>query len=105
MQGYQLTFYTQQDRTHKRLPLAQWIVEEARRLGIGGATMTSAAEGFGRDKKVRSAAFFELSNQPLQVTMAVSESDAERIFDKLKEEEIDVFYVKIPVEYGMTGQR
>lgn len=105
MQGFQLTFFTQQDRTHKRRPLAQWIIEEVRRIGIGGATLISAAEGFGRDKKVRSASFFELADQPLQVTMAVSSAEAEQIFERLKQEEINVFYVKAPIEYGMSAER
>lgn len=105
MQGYQLTFYTQQDRTHRSSSLAQWIIEEARRIGIGGATLMSAAEGFGRDRKVRSAGFFELADQPLQVTMAVSAGEAEQMFERLKQEGINVFYVQAPIEFGMTADR
>jgi hypothetical protein len=36
--------------------------------------------------------------------MAVSEADAERIFKRLKEESINIFYVKTPIEFGMTGE-
>ena len=103
MHGYQLTFFTQQDRKHHGLPLAQWLLEEARSLGIGGATLIQAAEGFGHDRKIRSAHFFELADQPLEVTMAVSETDAARLFARLKEEEINIFFVKSPIEFGMTG--
>lgn len=105
MQGYQLTFFTQQDRMHQRKPVAQWIVEEARSMGIRGATMFSAAEGYGRDKKVRSAGFFELTGQPLQVILVVSEEEAERMLDQLKQESVNVFYVKAPVEFGMSMER
>jgi len=105
MQGYQLTFFTQQDRTHNRKPLAQWIVEEARNMGIRGATMITAAEGYGRDKKVRSAGFFELADQPLQVVLAVTEEEAERVFDRLKQENLNIFYVKAPIEFGMSADR
>jgi uncharacterized protein len=103
MLGYQLTFFTQQDRSHKGRSLAKWLIEEARNLGIGGATLIPAAEGFGHDRKLRSAGFFELSDQPLEVTMAVSEADANRLFTRLKEEKINIFFVKTPIEYGMTG--
>lgn len=43
-QGYQITFYTQQDRMHGSRPLAQWLIEEARQYGIRGATLTGALE-------------------------------------------------------------
>lgn len=103
MQGYQLTFFTQQDRTHHGRPLAEWLVEEARCLGVGGATLTAAAEGFGHGGRIHSAHFFELADQPLMVTMAVSEAETERIFERLRQEGISMFYTKTPIEYGMTG--
>jgi len=105
MHGYQLTFFTQQDRRHHHLSLAQWLIEEARTLGISGATLITAAEGFGHGGKIRSAHFFELADQPLEVTMAVSGADAERLFARLKEEGVDIFYVQTPIEFGMTGNR
>ena len=105
MLGYQLTFFTQQDRSHKGRSLAKWLLEETRTLGIGGATLIPAAEGFGRDRKLRSAHFFELADQPLELTMAVSEADANRLFTRLKEEGINIFFVKTPIEFGMTGER
>ena len=105
MQGFQLTFFTQQDRNHRGRSLAKWLLEEARDMGIGGATIIPASEGFGHDRKLRSAHFFELTDQPLEVTMAVSEADAERLFMRLKEEGVKIFYVKTPIEFGMSGER
>lgn len=105
MQGFQLTFFTQQDRNHRGRSLAKWLLEEARNLEIGGATLIPAAEGFGHDRKLRSVNFFELTDQPLEVTMAVSEADAERLFARLKEEGVNIFYVKTPIEFGMSGER
>ncbi len=103
MQGFQLTFFTQQDRRHGHQPLAEWLLEEARRLGIAGATLSSAAEGFGHGGKLHSAHFFELAEQPVQVMMAVEPADVDKLFARLKEEGIDVFYVKTPIEFGTTG--
>jgi len=104
MDGYQLTFFTQQDRKHDHMPLGEWLLQEARKLGIGGTTLIVATEGFGHDRKLHSAHFFELTDQPVEVTMAVNEQDAERIFAYLKQEGINVFYVKTPIEFGMTGE-
>ena len=104
MHGYQLTFFTQQDRRHGRVPLGEWLVQEARRLGIGGATLSTASAGFGHGHKLHSAHFFELADQPVQVTMALGAAEVERLFQRLREEKIDVFYVKTPIEFGTTGE-
>ena len=42
--GYQLTFFTQQDHRHHGKSLAHWLVEEARALGIGGATLIAGSK-------------------------------------------------------------
>ena len=104
MKGYQLTFFTQQDRQHNHLPLGEWLLQAAMKLGIGGATLIVATEGFGHDRKLHSAHFFELADQPVEVTMAVNEQQAERIFEHLRQEGVKVFYVKTPIEFGMTGE-
>lgn len=104
MQGYQLTFFTQQDRKHDGQSLGEWLVQEIRKFGAGGATLTAATEGFGHAHKLHSAHFLELADQPIQVTTALSATDAERLFQRLDEEKIHVFYVKTPVEFGMTGE-
>jgi PII-like signaling protein len=102
MQGYQITFFTQQDRKHGSLLLGDWLIQEARKLGVGGATLIPASEGFGHDHKLHSAHFFELADQPIEVTMAISETDTERLLLRLREEKINMFYVKAPIEFGMT---
>jgi PII-like signaling protein len=104
MQGFQLTFFTQQDRRHGSLPLGEWLVQEACKLGVAGATMIAATEGFGHGRKLHSAHFFELADQPIEIMLALSETDADRLFAKLREEKIDIFYVKTPIEFGMTGE-
>lgn len=103
MQGFQLTFFTQQDRRHAGLPLGEWLIQEARKLGVAGATLIAATEGFGHDRKLHSAHFFDLADQPIEITLAISETDAQRLFEKLREEKINIFYVKTPIEFGMTG--
>lgn len=104
MHGFQLTFFTQQDRRHHGMPLAEWLLQEARRLGVAGATLLTASEGFGRDRRLHAARFFELADQPVEVQMALTADDLERLFDRLREEQIRVFYVKTPIEFGTTGE-
>lgn len=104
MHGFQITFFTQQDRQHGGLPLGEWLIREARALGVPGATLVSAAEGYGRDRRLHSAHFIELADQPLEVVMALDGDTLERLFERLRAEGIKVFYVKAPVEFGLTGE-
>ena len=72
MQGYKLSFFTQQDRSVQGHSLAPWLLEQARNLGVRGATLFAANEGFGHDRRLHSVHFLELSDQPLEVTLAVT---------------------------------
>jgi len=102
MQGYQLSFLTQQDRTHKNQWIGDWLIEEARSMGINGATLFTATEGFGRERKLHCTGYFDISDQPITVSMAVSEDDARIFLQHLKQEGINVFYIKSPIEFGLT---
>lgn len=104
MQGYQLTFFTQQDHQYRGKTLAHWLVEEARGMGISGATLVAASEGFGHHRRIHSAHFVDLADQPLEVVMAVTADEADRLFAKLKDARVKVFYTKTPVEFGTTGE-
>lgn len=101
MQGYQITFFTQQDRRHGGKPMAEWLLEQARALGISGATALVGSEGFGHHRRFHSWRFFELAEQPVEVTMAVTAEDADRLFTQLRQEKVQVFYVKSAVEFGI----
>ncbi len=103
MNGYQLTFFTQQDHRHKGRPVADWLVQLARELGLRGATLLAAGEGFGHHGRIHSAHFFELADQPLEVVMALTIEEADRLFERLKAEGVHLFYVKMAVEFGTLG--
>ncbi len=103
MKGYQITFFTQQDRRHKHQPMAEWLMLAARDLGVRGATIVAGSEGYGQHRRIHSAHFFELADQPQEVVMAVSEEEAKRLFDFLEAEAVHLFYVKTPVEFGVIG--
>jgi len=104
MQGFQLTFFTQQDRKHEGKPLAHWLVEVARNMGIGGATLIAASEGFGQHRKLHSVHFFELTDQPMEVVMAVTAQECDALFARLQAEKVHLFYCKTPVEFGSIGE-
>ena len=103
MNGYQVTFFTQQDRRNHGLPLADWLLKAARGLGIAGGTVIAASEGMGHDRRLHSAHFFELADQPVEVTFALSEAEVAALFALLAQENVRLFYTKVPVEYGVVG--
>jgi uncharacterized protein len=104
MQGYQVTFFTQQDHRHKGKPVGEWLVQLAKEMGLRGATLLAGGEGFGRHGRLHSAHFFELADQPVEVTLALSEDETRRLFERIDAEGVQLFYVKTAVEFGMLGE-
>lgn len=103
MNGYQLTFYTEQNKKHGRETVCEWLLSAVKSLGIRGVTVISAAEGIGHAGARHAPHLFQLADQPLQVTMAVTEDEAELILSAIRSEKIHLFYVRFPVEFGMLG--
>jgi PII-like signaling protein len=104
MQGYQLTFFTEQNRRHGHQPVCDWLLEFAEKHGASGGTVVAGAEGFDRGGKFHSAGFFELADQPLAITVSVDEKTCQVLMDALAEEDVDLSYVKVPVEFGRVGR-
>jgi len=103
MMGYQVTFYSQQGRRIGHKPVQDWLMALCRSLGIEGATTVAGTEGIGRGGKVHSAHFFELADQPLEITMALTEAQCTSLFALLQQQNADLFYVKTAVEFGVVG--
>ena len=104
MQGYLVTFFTQRSREYDGLSLAAWIVEEARKLGVRGATLSSGQQGFGHDGRSHSDNFFEQEDPPQQVAMAMTRCECDKLMAVLAEHHLRVFYTKAEVEFGFTSQ-
>ena len=103
MNGYQVTFFTEENRRHDHKPMHRWLLDVARSLDIKGLTTTVGVEGIGRDGRLHSAHFIELSDQPVQVTMAITEAQCSTLFEVLEKNRANVFYVKTAVEFGVLG--
>jgi PII-like signaling protein len=105
MNGFQLTFYTGQSRRIHHKPVGEWLLSIVKSMNIGGATLNTAIAGVGHDNKLHSAHFFDLADQPVEVTVVTSEKGCAKLFERLKtEEDLNLFYVKIPVEFGFIGK-
>ncbi|MGY0219770.1 DUF190 domain-containing protein [Endozoicomonadaceae bacterium StTr2] len=102
MRGFQLTFFTRQDQYHADQTLPDWLVKKARSMGFRGATAIVADQGFGKNRHIYSHHILERPKQPVEVEMIVSEDEARSFFALLRREQLNLFYFKVPVEYGMS---
>ena len=103
MNGYQITFFTRQDRRHKGKQMGEWLVGLVKELGLRGASLHAGGESFARGGRVHAAHFFELADQPVEVQFAVTQDEAARLFERLNAENVHLFYVKTAVEFGTLG--
>jgi uncharacterized protein len=103
MNGFLVMFFTQQNHRQQGKPICDWLIALARDLKLRGVTVIPATEGFGQAHRLHSAHFFELADQPMVVLITVDHDECERLFARLAEEKVQLFYVKQPVEFGALG--
>lgn len=104
MKGYLVTFYTQQNRTVDGASVAQVILDEARDLGVRGATLFSGKEGFGHDGRFHSDNYFDLEDPPVQVSMALTREECDSLMRCINNRNMRVFYTRSEIEFGFTGE-
>lgn len=100
--GYQINFYTLQDREYEHQPIADWLVETAHGIGISGATVVHGDASFGGDGRMHSARFFEQAEQPMIIVMVVTEEQCEKLLGLIQTSGLKIFYTRAKVEYGYT---
>lgn len=105
MQGIFLKFYVSEYREHKGVLLYEWLLERAKKSGLNGGTAMRAVAGFGRHGVLHEETFLELSaDLPVEVSFVVSKEEARRFLEMLQAENVDLFYVKFPVEHGFLPE-
>ena len=102
MTGYQVNFYTLQNRKHQHQPVSEWLVDKAQVMGIRGATVLHGDESFGSDGRIHAARFFEQAEQPMLIVMVMSEEQCQGFFELIRTSGLKLFYTKTPVEYGYS---
>ena len=101
MKGTLLRFYVHENRRHKHRLLYEWLLEQAKRMGIHGGSAFRAIAGYGRHGVLHEERFFELAGElTVEVEFAVSDDDAKRLIDCMRAERISIFYVCVPMEFG-----
>ncbi len=107
MNGTILRFYVHENRTHRHIALFEWLLEQAKKLGIHGGSAFRAIAGFGRHGILHEEHFFELAaDMTVEVEFVVTADEAEAMLALLKKEHISIFYARVPAEFGaIEGDR
>ena len=102
MNGSYLRFYTHENRKVGGMLFYEWLLEQARHLGIHGGTAFKAMAGYGRHGVLHEAKFFELAGDlTVEVEFIASEADAARLIEIVRGAGIEVFYARVPAEFGV----
>lgn len=100
---YQLTFYVSEKQHHAGKLLYEWLLEEARELGVHGGSAFHAIAGFGRHGRLHEETFFELAGElAVQVMFVMDQALAEQMLSRVGSQNMSVFYVKHTVQAGVV---
>ena len=103
MNGCFLKFYVAEKRRHHHRLAYEWLLEEAQSLGLHGGSAFRALAGYGRHGRLHEEQFFELAGDlPVEVGFVVTEDEANRFLAHIVAQGLNLFYLRVPVEYGFT---
>ena len=103
MNGTLLRFYVHENRKHDHILLYEWLLEQAKKLGIHGGSAFRAIAGFGRHGVLHEEHFFELAgDMTVEIDFAVTDAEADQLLALIHQENVRVFYARIPIEYGVV---
>ncbi|MGA9341660.1 MAG: DUF190 domain-containing protein [Rhodanobacteraceae bacterium] len=103
-QGVYLRFFMHENRRHHSILLYEWLLDQAKKMGIHGGSAFRAIAGFGRHGVIHEQHFFELAGDlTVRLDFVVSHEEAERLLKLVAQEKLSIFYAKFPVEFGATG--
>jgi uncharacterized protein len=96
-----LSFYVSEKQHHAGMPLYEWLLEEAKSLGVHGGSAFRAIAGFGRHGKMREETFFELAGElAVKVEFIIDDALAKKLLEKVHSQNMKLFYVKQLVQAG-----
>jgi uncharacterized protein len=94
-----LSFYVSEKQHHAGRPLYEWLLEEAKSIGVHGGSAFRAIAGFGRHGHMHEETFFELAGElAVKVEFVIDDALAEQLLEKIRSHGIKIFYAKQPVQ-------
>lgn len=104
MQGSYIRFYVDDKKSHHGVLLWEWLLEKANKLGLPGGSAFRATAGFGRHHHLNEDRFFELAGSTtVEVEFIVNDHQAEQLLALVKEENLRLFYSRIPAFFAIIN--
>lgn len=99
----QLTFYVTEKQHHAGKLTYEWLLEEARALGVHGGSAFRAIAGFGRHGRLHEDTFFELAGElAVKVEFILDDAIAGQLLQRVRAQSLEVFYVRSAVQAGIV---
>ena len=103
-QGVYLRFFVHENRRHAGVLLYNWLLGEARKLGLPGGTAFRSIAGYGRHGITHEAHFLELAGQEtVRVDFVVTREQADAMLARVRSEQLEMVYAAFPAEFGSLG--
>lgn len=97
----QLCFYVGEKQHHAGMMLYEWLLEEAKGLGIHGGSAFRAIAGFGRHGRLHEETFFELAGElAVKVEFILEDAITEQLLERVRAQSLNIFYVRSAVQSG-----
>ena len=104
MDGVYLRICTTEKRKHDGMLLYEWLLEQARGMGISGGSAFRAIAGYGRHKRLHEETFFELaSDSPVELVFVLTQDQADGLLALIAAEGLSLLYLKSKVKWAYTG--
>jgi len=96
-----LKLYCTEKQRHQGTLLYEWLLDEAKTMGVQGGSVYRSIAGYGRHGQMHDESFFELAGElPIQVEFVLDETQADQLIERLRRHELDLFYLRYPVTSG-----
>jgi len=103
--GVQLNFYCHSRARHDGVLLSEWMLAQARQLGIGGGSVFRAIAGYGRHGVLHEEQFFELADDlPIRIEFLLLDEQAAALLQRVREANVDITYARSPAGFEVIGR-
>jgi len=104
MQNAVLRFYVSEKQHHQGELLYEWLLRLAQGLELPGGSAFRSIAGFGKHGRMHEETFFELAGElSVAVEFVLSPADVERLIAAIRDEKLNLPFVRFSVESGVTG--
>lgn len=103
-QGVCLRFYVHENRRQKGILFNNWLLDQAKKMGLHGGTAYHAIAGYDCHGVMYEKQFFELTGDlTVRLGFVVATEDAKRLVSMAETEELTMSYIEFPVEFRAIG--